>query len=344
MLSRLFSEFFRSERAGGILLFACTLLSLAIANSPAGTAYVQFWGRRASLPGADLTVAGWIDQGLMAVFFLLVTLEIRREFSSGELSDLRRGLLPAVAATGGMIAPACLYLAVNAGTPAAAGFGIPMATDIAFSLGALSLLGARVPPALKVFLAALAIIDDLGAIIVIALFYTGNISAAYIAGALTLFAALLIIGHKRDPGLSFYILPGIAIWYCLMRSGIHPTIAGVLMAFAIPQGSGDALSPASRLQHLLHIPVACGILPLFALASTAIPLGAGWENSIAGRPSIGIIAGIGFTMSIFVAHLAFSVNGDVNGAVMAILGSSALAGGAGLLYLRVFGTNANGSQ
>ncbi len=377
-LTRLFSEFFRSERSGGIILFSCTVISILAANSPAGDSYAALWRHPLSLPfppfGADFTLAHWINDGLMAVFFLLVGLEIKREFLHGELSDARSALFPALAAAGGMIVPASLHFLLNRGTPGQAGFGIPMATDIAFALGALSLLGTRVPSSLKVFLAALAIIDDLGAILVIAVFYTQGISMLFLCFSLGTFGFLYLMRRLNIRRLPVYMLGGAFMWYCMVRSGIHPTVAGVLLAFAVPSGREDEPSPSSRLQHILHNPVAFVILPLFALANTGIRFVPGWESGflennslgimaglLVGKPAgillfssvalstglctlpdemdrrhligAGLLAGIGFTMSVFVAHLAFNVTHTVEASVMAVLASSATAGVAGVLFL-----------
>ncbi|HXX63924.1 MAG TPA: Na+/H+ antiporter NhaA [Bacteroidota bacterium] len=377
-LSALFSEFFRSERRGGIILLVCTLISLALANSPLGQAYLAFWQNRPGSPlspwGLDLSVVHWVNDGLMTLFFLLIGLEIERELYMGELRDFRSALLPLFAALGGMIVPAALYWALNAGTATASGFGIPMATDIAFSLGALALLGSRVPSSLKVFLTALAIIDDLGAVIVIGVFYTHTLLLYYLAGAAALFLLLRLVNFWRVRVLALYIAGGVLMWYCMMQSGIHPTVAGVLLAFAVPFEDGEEHSPSTRLQRLLHKPVAYGVLPLFALANTCIPLAQGWYASFLERNSLGIaaglvlgkpagifcssilavrtglcrkpddiswralfgggvLAGIGFTMSLFVCTLAFKDAHLINSSVIAVLSSSALAAIAGLFVL-----------
>jgi Na+:H+ antiporter, NhaA family len=238
----------------------------------------------------------------MAVFFLLVGLEIERELYIGELAQLRQALLPLLAAAGGMIVPAAIHLAFNAGGPGQPGFGIPMATDIAFALGVLSLCGNRIPIALKIFLTALAIIDDLGAIVVIALFYSKGFSAAWFFSAIGIFLLLFIAGKRKVYFLPLYIAGGLIMWYCMMRSGIHATIAGVLLAFAIPFGKGEKSSLSSKLQGSLHFPVAFIILPLFALANTAIVFPADITGSLTTNNSLGIITGLvmGKLLGIFI--------------------------------------------
>ena len=263
-LSLTFQTFIASGKAGGALLILCTLVSLAIANSSWSAPYLGFWQHYV----AGLSIEHWINDALMAVFFLLVGLELKRELVSGELSDLRNAMLPVVAAAGGIAAPALIHFLLNGGTPTQAGVGIPMATDIAFALGVLALLGKRVPASLKVFLTALAVMDDLGAIIVIALFYTAQLSIAFLAAALATFGALWLLKRRlRVMALWPYLLGGALMWFLMLQSGVHATIAGVLLAFAIPgsERQDDAASPSHRLEHALHTPVALLILPVFAL-------------------------------------------------------------------------------
>lgn len=228
----------------------------------------------------------------MAIFFLLVGLEIERELYIGELSSFKNALLPVLAAIGGMLFPALIHFIFNAGSSTQSGFGIPMATDIAFALGILSLAGKRIPLALKIFLTALAIIDDLGAITVIALFYSKGFSVYYFLGAMLVFLLLFIAGRKKMYYLPVYLVGGIIMWYCMLKSGVHATIAGVLLAFAIPfqQTTGGGLS--YRLQHFLHKPVAFIIMPVFALANTAIVFPANLLQSFSTPNSIGIMAGL----------------------------------------------------
>jgi NhaA family Na+:H+ antiporter len=378
VLSRVFLDFFSSEKASGFILIGCTLLSIGLANSAWGGTYLHFWHTNFG----GLTVEQWINDGLMAIFFLLVGLEIERELYIGELSKFRQAFLPVMAALGGMLLPALIHYLFNRGTMYASGFGIPMATDIAFALGILSLAGKAVPPALKVFLAALAIIDDLGAILVIALFYTEQLSLVYLLGALGIFTLLFWAGKKGFSVLPVYLLAGVVMWYCMLRSGVHATISGVLLAFAIPFGSGGDRSISARLQHALHPLNAFFIMPLFALANTGVvlsadlsvtllslnslgimgglvigkPLGilffcrvaisAGWAvlpTSVTWKhiAAAGLLAGIGFTMSIFITLLAFSDVQAVVSAKLAILVASTCAALLGLLAFKVIESSTN---
>lgn len=288
-LSSTFREFFESEKSGGGLLMICAILSLAIANSASGPDYLRFW----HVPVGGLTLEHWINDGLMAVFFLLIGLELERELYVGELSNFRNALLPIVAGIGGMAAPALIHYALNAGTPTQAGIGIPMATDIAFVLGVLALLGNRVPASLKVFVVAFAVIDDLGAIVVIALFYATDLSAAYLLGALAAWGLLVTLNRLRVMALTPYLFGGLVMWFLMLQSGVHATIAGVLLAFAIPfSAKDDRGSPSRRLQHALHKPVAFVVLPIFALANTGIIIESGWMQGLLSPNSIGIAAGL----------------------------------------------------
>ena len=295
-ISKIFKDFSESEKSSGFVLIGCTIISLVIANSAAGGAYTHFFHEKINLSfaGLDLnySVAHWINDGMMAIFFLLVGLEIERELYIGELSTFRNALLPVLAAAGGMLVPALIHYAFNAGTDTQAGFGIPMATDIAFALGILSLAGKRIPLTLKIFLTALAIIDDLGAITVIALFYTKGFSVYYFGTALLIFCILFIAGKKKMHYLPVYLLGGIVMWYCMLKSGVHATIAGVLLAFAVPFQKEDAGGLSHKLQHRLHKPVAFIVLPVFALANTAIIFPTAIFNSFTSNNSMGIIAGL----------------------------------------------------
>jgi len=350
-LSRTFNDFFASEKSSGIVLILCTIASLAIANSSAGPAYLEFWHAYV----AGLSIEHWGNDALMAVFFLFVGLELERELYNGELSNFRKALLPIFAAAGGIALPALIHFSLNAGTPTQAGSGIPMATDIAFALGVLALLGSRIPASLKVFLTALAVMDDLGAIIVIAVFYTQQFSLAYLLGALAVFGVLLVFNRVfRVMSLLPYLAGGALMWFLMYKSGVHATISGVLLAFAIPFSAktDDEASPSHRLEHILHKPVAFIILPIFALANTGIVIGSGWQQDLLSANSLGIIGGlvlgkpigiallcvltvamgvcrlpddlkwrhiigagflggIGFTMSIFITNLAFSGDASV---------------------------------
>jgi NhaA family Na+:H+ antiporter len=334
--------------------------------------YLSVW----HAPILGKTSGYWINEGLMAVFFLLIGLELEREIYVGELSNLKNAMLPMVAAVGGMIVPAGLFLVFNFGTPTQSGAGIPMATDIAFAIGILSLLGSRVPPALKVMLAALAVMDDLGAIIVIAIFYTGTLSWISLGIAIAIFASLLVLNRLKVHHLIPYLIGGIAMWYFMLHSGVHATITGVLLAFAVPFGNGGVKSPSFILQQVLHKLVAFVILPLFALANTCIMISNDWFTTLSkphsvgiltgltiGKPlgiflfgftavflgigtmpaelrwkhiiCVGLLGGIGFTMSIFIAMLAFDEPEQVNQSKMAILIASLVSAILGFTWLKL---------
>lgn len=304
-LSSAFKEFFANERSGAIILIICTAASLIIANTAFGPSYLGFWHSYAG----PLSIEHWVNDGLMAIFFLLIGLELERELYVGELSNVRNALLPIIAAAGGLSVPALIHFAFNYGTPTQAGIGIPMATDIAFAIGVLALLGSRVPASLKVFLVALAVMDDLGAIIVIAIFYTAELSLAYLGGALGVFALLVVLNRLRVMSLVPYLIGGALMWFLMLKSGVHATIAGVLLAFTIPftHKEDDADSPSHFLEHILHKPVAFLILPIFALANTGIVIGGNWMADLTSSNGLGIIAGlvagkpIGITLAAFIA-------------------------------------------
>jgi NhaA family Na+:H+ antiporter len=378
-LTTLFKEFFDSERTGGYLLVVCTLVSLFIANSPAGSSYISLFKSKIgfSLGSVDMhyPIYHWINDLLMAVFFLMVGLEIERELYIGELSDFRNALLPIFAAVGGMLVPSLIHFSLNSGTSTQSGYGIPMATDIAFALGIMSLLGNRIPGSLKIFLTALAIIDDLGAIILIAVFYAKGFSFLYFSISIGIFAMLLIFNRLGINKLSLYLIPGVLMWYFMHESGVHATITGVLLAFAIPFRDGSENSISYKLQHFLHKPVGLFIIPLFALANTGIVISpeliSGLRSSNAlgiigglliGKPlgifilsfvavkfgisrlpedvtwqhiiGAGMLAGIGFTMSIFISLLAFNDELVVDTSKVAILCGSLLSCVAGVVMLR----------
>jgi len=375
----LFTEFFESEKISGLILISCTAISLLLANSIFGEWYANFWHQTLNLSfmGIQLNYSfqHWINDGLMTIFFLLVGLEIEREFYVGELSNIKNAALPIIAAIGGMVVPASIHYLLNHGTPTQSGIGIPMATDIAFALGVLSLLGNKIPVSLKIFLTALAIIDDLGAIVIIAIFYAKGVSIFHLFFALSIFILLLFFNRLKLNYLSIYLTFGIVMWYFMLKSGIHPTITGVLLAFAIPFAN-DEKNPSFRLQHFLHQPVAYVILPLFALANTGIfinyenlssllslnslgivigltfgkplgilifslgvillklspyPKGTNWKHIL----GVGMLGGIGFTMSIFITNLAFANNGIIQSSIMAILIASLLSGILGLIFLKI---------
>ena len=415
--------FFRMEQSSGILLIAAAVAAIAWANSPWAAAYFGIWESKVGFGFGSFRIEKdflhWINDGMMAVFFFVVGLEIKRELLIGELSSVKNAMLPAVAAVGGMIFPAMIYAMMNSGGEAAKGWGIPMATDIAFAIGILSILGNRVPFALKVFLTAVAIIDDLGAVIVIAVFYSTNISIALLsaAGGVVLILILLNFLHVKSPLV--YAVLGIVLWFLFLKSGVHATIAGVVLAFTIPtktrmngkeffeiaQGAleemkekglandGNTISPevndvlytiedscekatapAHRLEHKLHPYVAFFIMPVFALANAGVALGgigSGVFNGVtmgifsglllgkvlgvslfsmiavktglgalpAGSDlrqliGVGFLAGIGFTMSLFIAGLAFG-NGDLlNFAKAGIIAGSVVSGIVGYVILR----------
>lgn len=370
-LSKLFTEFFESEKAGGLLLIIATLISLLLANSVIQTEYVGLWNY--DLGGH--TLVQWINDGLMTIFFLLIGLELEREVYQGEFSNLKSASLPIFGAMGGMLLPALIFLYFNYGTPSSNGAGIPMATDIAFAIGILSLLGSRVPNSLKMFLTGIAIIDDLGAIIMIAVFYTQSLNLMSFLIAIGIFVFLVILNRFKVHNLVPYLVAGVFMWYFMLDSGVHATIAGVLLALAIPFGNGKENSPSFKLQHALHKPIAFVVLPIFALANTAIIIGDQWhvslfeDNSLGimlglllGKPlgvglfcmivvrlgisklptglnwstiiGVGLLAGIGFTMSMFITVLAFDDISMVINSKIAILAASTVAAIIGYFFLR----------
>jgi len=371
---RPFQQFIATEAASGVVLLMCTALALGWANSPWADSYHRVWESGLALGMGSvrwaMPVRHWVNDGLMTVFFFLVGLEIKREVLTGDLSNRRSATLPIAAALGGMLVPAALYSLVNFRGAGSAGWGVPMATDIAFALGILSLLGRRAPSSLRVFLAALAIADDLGAVLVIALFYSGALDWPALGGATGIFALLfgLNVAGVRRPVV--WALLGIVLWAFVLRSGIHPTIAGVLLALSVP-----ASSLLERFEHALKAPVAFVIMPIFALANAGVALGTGagpasrsaiaWGvilGLVLGKP-IGItlasyvavrtgaadlpagsswahihgaawLGGIGFTMSLFIAGLAFGPSPSLDIAKLGVLVASATAGvvGSALLW------------
>ena len=380
-ITKFFKEFFSNSQSSGILLVFCVLISLMIANSSASEGFQSFldqsWG--------PYSVSVWINDGLMAVFFLLVGLEIKRELLDGELSNFKNASLPIFAAIGGMLVPAVIFTLFNHGTEYSKGWAIPMATDIAFSLAIISMLGKSVPSAVKVFLAALAIVDDLGAIVVIAIFYTDEIHWNYLLYSGIIVAILAVLNFLKVKKHIFYLIPGCALWYFMHHSGIHATIAGVILAFCIPASKADneEASPLEKLEHFLHIPVSYAIMPIFALANTNITFKEGMVDGLFSNFGYGIVfglilgkliginlfsfiaiklkisslpdksrwihmigagllAGIGFTMSIFIALLSYKDNQDLqDSAKFAILTASVLAGFLGYLLLKSTAKNEN---
>jgi Na+:H+ antiporter, NhaA family len=369
-ISKLFRDFVKSESAGGLILLGCTILSLILVNSPIGHAYEHFW----HLKIGNLSISHWINDLLMAIFFLLVGLEIEREIYVGELKSPGKALFPVVAAIGGMLIPAGIYIFINLNADNQSGFGIPMATDIAFALGMLTLLGSRIPTSLKIFLTALAIIDDLGAIIVIAIFYTGDLQWNYLLFAGLVYAVLLVLNRLNVKTIAPYLILGLVMWYFMLQSGVHATLTGVLLAFAIPFRDGSKTSPSYKMQHLLHNPVAFFILPVFALANTAIFISGETFQQVWNTHGLGIIgglvlgkpfgillftfaavkfglaelpegvnwklvtgaalmAGIGFTMSIFISMLAYTDAETIAVSKLAVLIASAIAATIGITWL-----------
>ena len=360
----------------------CVGLSLMIANSSMGEAFQELLNQKIGTEIFHLNypLSIWINDGLMAIFFLLVGLEIKREIIEGELSTVKSASLPIVAAVGGMLVPALIFHLFNQGTDYAKGWAIPMATDIAFSLAIISMLGRKVPLSLKIFLAALAIVDDLGAILVIAIFYTDQIHWNYIALSGLMVAILAILNFLNFKKHVFYLIPGVFLWYFMHHSGIHATIAGVLLAFTIPTNiSTTEISPLEKLEQKLHLPVNFLIMPLFALANTNIKFKEGMVDGLFSNFGYGIIlglilgkiiginlfswifiklkisslpdksswsqmlgagllAGIGFTMSIFIALLSFKNHPEIQDeAKFAILVASVIAGISGYSLLKFVG-------
>ncbi len=380
---QVFKQFFRSGSASGILLITAVIISLLIANTGLAEGFQHILdhplGYQNNWLHLEYPLLLWINDGLMAIFFLLVGLEIKRELVEGELSNIKKASLPIIAAFGGAIIPALIFIAFNSNTVSAAGWGIPMATDIAFALAIIALLGKRVPASLKIFLAALAIVDDLIAILVIAVFYTAELHLMNLVYAGGLLALLIVFNRTGVKHLAFYLVPGLFIWYFFHHSGIHATIAGVAVAFTLPTNAGNDPSPLEKLEHALLKPVNFVIMPLFALANTNITIESGMFTELGsplslgimaglfiGKPigillsswiavkagiarlpeaagwkhitGVGIVGGIGFTMSIFIALLSFPEQVQLqNTAKFAILVTSVTAGVVGYIWLKKTG-------
>lgn len=379
-LTLYFKKFFKSNQSSGILLIFCVLVSLLIANSSFAESFQRFLDKEIGIHLFHLTypVSIWINDGLMAVFFLLVGLEIKRELVEGELSSFKNASLPIIAAIGGMLVPAVIFGLFNIGTQYSSGWGIPMATDIAFSLAIISMLGNKIPNSIKIFLAALAIVDDLGAILVIAIFYTEQIHWTYLFLSAGIALLLFLLNFFKVIKIIFYLIPGLFLWYFLHHSGIHATIAGVVLAFSIPTNvSNVEISPLEKLEHQLHFPVSFLIMPIFALTNTnitfsnemldgltntlgigiigglvigkllginlfsfiaiksrlsSLPQGSSWTQML----GVGFLAGIGFTMSIFIALLSFKDEIQIQDeAKFAILVASFLSAVLGFIILKV---------
>ena len=376
---KVFKDFVQSSNFGGILLFVCVILSMIFANTNLAMDLQHLLDSKIGFENKNIhlnySILMWINDGLMAIFFLLVGLEIKREIVEGELSSPKKAIVPIIAAIGGAIIPALIFVALNTGQSSATGWGIPMATDIAFALAVISLLDKRIPLSLKIFLAALAIVDDLIAILVIAIFYSSGIDITYLIYASIGMAVLIGMNKFNIQNPYLYLIPGVFIWYFIHHSGIHATIAGVLVAMTIPTNDTDIESPLERLEHALVKPVNLLIIPIFAFANTNItiqsemiegltsPLGLGIGlGLLLGKPvgimlsaficyklrigqlpegsnfkhilGIGFLAGIGFTMSIFISNLSFNDPIFINDAKLAVLGSSLLAGVIGFVILR----------
>lgn len=378
--TRLLNQTIQNKSTSGVLLLLCALGAVLMATFPGGEWFGEMWETRGGFHigsfSMEMSLQHWVNDALMAIFFFTVGLEIKREMISGQLSSIKKSALPIVAAIGGMIVPALIYMGFNAGDPdTARGWGIPMATDIAFAIGILSLLGNRVPTGLKVFLTALAIVDDLGAIIVLAIFYpTHALHLDYLVYVGVIVAVLMLFNYIKLNNKYLYIIPGLLMWYFTYKSGIHATIAGVLLAMTIPSKGGES-SLLHRMEHRLHPVVNFLIMPIFALANAGVAfnldsLAAGGMASVslgiffglfigkplgiflfsllsiklglASRPegttwsqlaAVGILGGIGFTMSIFVNNLAFSDPAIIDTGKISILITSATAALAGLLAM-----------
>lgn len=286
-----FQKFLHNQTSGGIILIFCTIFSLVMANSAFADSYDSLW----NIDMFGHSFAHWINDGLMAIFFFVIGLELKRELFIGELSNVKKAILPIFAALGGMLVPAAIFSAINYGTDTLNGFGIPMATDIAFAVAVITMLGNRVPLSLKVFLTALAVIDDLGAIVVIALFYPNPevpFDFSQFGIAFGFLALLFALNKLKIKFIPLYVIFGLAVWWFMLHSGVHATIAGVLVAFTIPFHKNQKVSLAAKVESILHIPVAFVILPLFALANTAIGIEGGSLNHFSLPLASGIFLGL----------------------------------------------------
>ena len=380
IITNYFKKFFQIAQSSGNLLIICVILSLLIANSSLGSNFQELLDFKLG----SYSISLWINDGLMTIFFLLVGLEIKREILEGELSSFKNATLPIFAALGGMLVPAAIFYFFNQGSKYQNGWGIPMATDIAFSLAIISMLGKRVPVSIKIFLTALAIVDDLGAIVVIAIFYTEKIETTYLLLCGLVLFILIILNFFKVKRHIFYLIPGVFLWYFMHHSGIHATIAGVLLAFTIPTNESDTeISPLEKLEEKLHTPVNYFIMPLFALANTNIKFHNGMVDGLFTNFGYGIIlglalgkviginlfsfiaiklklsdlpnnskwsqmlgagllAGIGFTMSIFIALLSYKGELEIQEeAKFAILVASAISGFMGYFLLKAISDKHN---
>jgi NhaA family Na+:H+ antiporter len=307
-------EFLRLESAGGMILVAAAVLALVLANSPLADLYVQFLGLKLTVMvegfGVSKPLLLWVNDGLMAIFFLLVGLELKREVVEGQLSRPDQIILPALAAIGGLVAPAVIYWFINRDNPQGInGWAVPTATDIAFALAILSLLGSRVPASLKIFLTTIAIFDDLGAIVIIALFYSADLSTTSLAAAGAGIAVLFVLNRLGVKSLAAYLIVGIFIWLFVLKSGVHATLAGIAVAAFIPLKGGDEHSPSRHLEHILHPWVAYAVLPLFAFANAGLQFAGVGLDAVTGTVSTGIVLGLFFGKQIGVFGVTAMVIG-----------------------------------
>lgn len=365
-VSGIFNYFFQNQQSSGILLILFTLISLILANSAYNSNYQALihcsTNNNFHLP---TTLLDWINEGFMTLFFVLIGIEIKREIYEGELKNRKNAMLPLLGAIGGMIVPAVIYIIFNLNSPAINGAGIPMATDIAFAIAVLGLLGNRIPLALKIFLTALAIIDDLGAIIIIAIFYGHGLQLNWLLMSFGICLLMFFLNKNEKTSIWIYILLGLLLWYCVLQSGIHASISGVLFAFLLPRGNPKQLKISQQIELVLNKPVAFLILPLFAATNTALSLNSNsldFNNPISlgilgglliGKPlgifgfsylgsklnlssisskistkqlfGASVLGGIGFTMSIFITNLAFSEDNNLNIGKVSILIASSIA-------------------
>ena len=374
-LSKTFLAFFSSQKISGGLLLIATIISLGLSNSSHSASYISLWTKEFEIFGLPhLSLLHIINEGLMTVFFFFVGIEINRELISGELKGFNKAIIPVSAAVGGMLLPALIYFFFNKGTATSHGWGIPMATDIAFAFGIISMLGDKISNSAKVLITALAVVDDLGAVLVIALFYSETIKWSFLLAAAIILILLVVVNTKKNISATIFVIAGILLWYCILQSGIHSTIAGVLLAATIPY-NGKENSLLEKFESVLHKPVNFIIIPVFAMANTAIaisgnmigelhsPVGLGiFFGLVIGKPlgivlavlltlyllkrkmpnginfqsllGLGFLGGIGFTMSIFIAMVAFDEPQNISGAKFSIITASLLSGCLGYFLLR----------
>ena len=371
-------EFLRDEAAGGIFLLVAAIAALVWINAPFGDSYEDFWDNTLTIGIGSFSITEdlrhWVNDALMTVFFFVVGLEIKRELVCGELNDPKTAGLPVIAAVGGMVVPAAIYFALNAGGAGADGWGIPMATDIAFAVGVLTVLRSRVPGGLKLFLLTLAIVDDIGAILIIAIFYSEGISGEWMAAAIAMVLAILLMQFLRIGHPLAYVLPAVLLWLCVFESGIHATIAGVVLGLLTPARPFGGRQTIEVLEHRLHPFSSFAIVPLFALANAGVVISiTALGDTFTGRIGLGVIlglvvgklvgitgaaalavrlrlgqlptgvrpfhilgaaalAGIGFTVSLFIADLSFS-GAQLDDAKLGVLAASVAAGALGALVL-----------